>query len=88
MLVGSNGLTENKFQLDDGSQVDETCSYGNNQAACTAVVSNSATTFTTSFVTAVPTVQAAASSASSVSRVGMKAAGALLSVGLVAGLCL
>ncbi|KAI0086387.1 hypothetical protein BDY19DRAFT_358422 [Irpex rosettiformis] len=44
MLVGPNGQTENKSQLDDGTNVVENCSYGLNQASYTAVVSNYTTT--------------------------------------------
>ncbi|KAI0705948.1 hypothetical protein BC835DRAFT_1410000 [Cytidiella melzeri] len=103
-VVAGGTNSESKFQLADGSNVDNKCSVNGNSAACTVVVENFATTITTSFSTALPTgfvgfgqAQTQASSAPSPSPTGKKsgamkagatATGALISIGLMFGMLL
>lgn len=90
ILVGGNGQQEDKFQLPNGNNVDEFCSFANNTASCSAVVSGSATTFTTTFATAVPTVQGLLPAGSGASAMGPGPAigGALVAFGLAVGVFL
>lgn len=90
ILVGGNGQQEDKFQLPNGNNVDEFCSFANNTASCSAVVSGSATTFTTTFATAVPTVQGVLPAGSGASAMGPGPAigGALVAFGLAVGVFL